>query len=762
MTETTLKGFAVLPADSFAPGPASGAGISANGRTGPFTQGQPIQGFSAVQFADDQTFWFMPDNGYGSKANSADFLLRIYRVDPHFRSNESGGSESGDGSVSVGDFIQLADPDNKIPFEITNGDTLERLLTGADFDIESFVLAPDGIWIGDEFGPYLLHFDTSGKLLEAPVATPNITNLKTLNGQPPIVIGHRGASGSRPEHTLASYELAIEQGADFIEPDLVSTQDGVLIARHENEISGTTDVASRPEFADRKTTKTIDGIEYTGWFTEDFTLAEIKTLRAIERLPFRNPFFNGEFEIPTFQEVIDLAKSKSLETGRTIGIYPETKHPTYHDSIGLSLEEPLVEILQENGLDQADSPVFIQSFEVGNLKELNQIIDVPLVQLLDAADIALDGTLIEIQPYDFVVSGDERTYGDIRSPEGLQEVATYADGIGPWKRMIVSVKGTDADGDGKADDINGDGAVNDADKMLTEPTMLVQDAHDAGLLVHPYTFRNEGLYLARDYNGDPEQEYRQFIQLGVDGYFTDFPATGHKVRNQAIQSEVKSPDNPDVLTGMALSNLGRSRGFEGLAINPDRTKIYPLLEGSVTGDPSNALRIYEYDLATAEFSDKLIGYYRLESPSNAIGDFTVINDNEYLVIERDNNQGLAAKFKKIYKVDFSQQDDKGYVEKQEVADLLNIQDPDDLSQDGSPTYQMPFQTIEDLLVIDSQTILVANDNNYPFSVGRPPAIDNNEIVVLGLSEPLDLDPRVGLAGLLDQASLMALAPSPMS
>lgn len=741
---TTLQGFASLPADTFASGPAAGKDVSANGRTGPFmtpSGGQPVQGFSAVQFADANNFWFMADNGFGTKVNSSDFLLRIYQVDPSFN-----GSESGDGTVKVGDFIQLADPDQKIPFKITNDATPERVLTGADFDIESFVLAPDGIWIGDEFGPYLLHFDTSGKLLEAPIATPNITNFKTLTGEAPIVIGHRGSSGLRPEHTLESYELAIEQGADFIEPDLVSTKDGVLIARHENEISGTTDVASRPEFADRKTTKTIDGVEYTGWFAEDFTLAEIKTLRAVERLPFRSPFFNGQFEIPTFQEVIDLAQRKSAETGRQIGIYPETKHPSYHDSLGLSLEEPLVKILKENGLDKADSPVFIQSFEVGNLKELNQKIDVPLVQLLDATDIELDGTLIETQPYDFVISGDNRTYGDIRSPEGLKEVATYADGIGPWKRMIVSVKGTDTNGDGKADDVNGDGAVNDADKTLTEPTMLVQDAHDAGLLVHPYTFRNEGLYLAKDYNGDPEQEYRQFIGLGVDGYFTDFPGTGDKVRDQATQAEVKSPDHPDVLTGQALSNLGRSRGFEGMAINPAGTKLYPLLEGSIVGDPSNALRIYEFDLATQKYADELVGYYKLENPSNAIGDFTVINDSEYLVIERDNNQGSAAQFKKIYKVDFSEQDTNGYVAKTEIADLLNVQDPNDLNQDGSTTFKFPFQTIEDVLVLDKTTLLVANDNNYPFSIGRPPAIDNNEILVLGLDQPLALDAKVGLSG----------------
>ncbi len=741
---TELKGFASLPADTFAAGPQSGNYLTTN-RNAPFAS-QPVQGLSGVQFADQDSFWFLPDNGFGARTNSADFLLRIYRVDPNYR-----GVEAGDGSVNVRNFIQLADPDQKVPFKITNDGTAERLLTGADFDIESFVLAADGtIWVGDEFGPYLLHFDTSGKLLDAPVATPNFSNFKTLSGQAPLVIGHRGAAGERPEHTLASYTLAIARGADFIEPDLVSTKDGVLVARHENEISGTTNVADHPEFADRKATKNIDGVSYTGWFVEDFTLAEIKTLRAKERLAFRDQSYNGQFEIPTLQEIIDLAKQKSIETGRTLGIYPETKHPTYHDSIGLSLEEPLVKILKANGLDKKDSAVFIQSFEVGNLKELNTLIDVPLVQLLDAEDVALDGTLIEIRPADFVASGDQRTYGDLRSPEGLKEIATYADGIGPWKRMIVSVKGTDADGDGEADDVNKDGSVNDADKTTTAPTTLIQDAHNAGLQVHPYTFRNEARYLAADYKGDPEAEYRQFISLGVDAFFSDFPGTGDKVRDQAAADGVRSPDNPAVLAGTKLANLGGSRGFEGLAINPDKTKLYPLLEGSVVGDPSNALRIHQYDVASQKF-EGLVGYYKLENSANSIGDFTVVNNNEYLVIERDNNQADDAKFKKIYKVDFSKKDANGYVAKEEVADLLNIADPQDLNQDGSTTYKMPFQTIEDVLVIDKNTILVANDNNYgavnPFPMGRPPAIDNNEQVLLTLDQPLNVDPRVGLAGL---------------
>ncbi|CAA9328098.1 Glycerophosphoryl diester phosphodiesterase [uncultured Leptolyngbya sp.] len=905
-----LKGFAELPAETFAGGPPSGQ-YDAEGalRPKPLYPGQPVQGFSGVQFADQNSYWFLSDNGFGTKLNSQDYLLRLYQIDPSFK-----GAEAGNGNVKVENFIQFADPDNKVPFAIKNEDTKDRLLTGFDFDVESFVVARDGtLWVGEEFGPYLLHFDATGKLLEAPIATPdfgtsatgdivrspdnpavlagdatenlarsrgyeglainpdktkllalvegfvagdpkdtlrinefdlaskefteiagryrlekpehaigditvindneylvierdnlqgdeakfkkifkidlsqqqdgyvkkqevvdllNINDPKDLDGdgstkfrfpfitiedvlvvdqntilvandnnypggggrseapdpnemlllkldQPlnldtrvglaavtqnnlkfgtpgqdalvasgqqilfggegddtldatagkganrleggngadtvfassndrvfgaagddilfagegnnqltggegkdqfwlvsgdlpnaantitdfqsgtdilglgaglafanldirqtgsdttinlktdgaslatltgveasslsiadfvstaarPLIIGHRGASGLRPEHTLASYELAIAQGADYIEPDLVSTKDGILIARHENAIAkvdpktgevieATTDVIDHPEFANRKTTKTIDGEEITGWFTEDFTLAEIKTLRARERVEFRDQSFNGQFEIPTFQEVIDLAKQKSEETGRTIGIYPETKHPTYFDSIGLSLEEPLVSTLNKNGYTGKDAPVFIQSFEVGNLKELNKLTDVPLVQLLDAEGIELDGTLIETQPYDFVAGGDSRTYGDLRSPEGLADVAEYADGIGPWKRMIVSVESVDLNGDGEADDVNGDTLINDADKSLTEPTALIKDAHAAGLLVHPYTFRNEDQYLASDYNGNPELEYEQFFSLGVDGLFTDFPGTGFEVANR--------------------------------------------------------------------------------------------------------------------------------------------------------------------------------------------------------------------------------------
>lgn len=346
----------------------------------------------------------------------------------------------------------------------------------------------------------------------------------------PLIVGHRGATGYLPEHTLASYQLAILRGADYIEPDLVSTKDGVLIARHEVNIKETTDVASHPEFAGRFTTKTIDGVPETGWFADDFTLAEIRTLRAIQRLGFRPQEFNGLYQVPTFDEVIELAQRWSDRLGRVIGVYPETKHPTYHRSAGLPLESKLVRALERHGWNYRRAPVFIQSFEVGNLRALNLITQVRLVQLIDAEDTALDGSIIPSRPYDFVVSHDPRTYADLVTPAGLAEIATYADGVGPWKRYIVSVAGVDANHDGQADDLNGDGQVDDSDKTLLPPTSLVHDAHAAGLLVHTWTFRNERRYLGRQYGGSPAQEYLQFFCLGIDGLFSDFPDTAVSAR----------------------------------------------------------------------------------------------------------------------------------------------------------------------------------------------------------------------------------------
>ncbi|WP_430442692.1 glycerophosphodiester phosphodiesterase [Sphingorhabdus contaminans] len=319
---------------------------------------------------------------------------------------------------------------------------------------------------------------------------------KPLDG-PVLIIAHRGASGERPEHTLGSYTLAIEQGADFIEPDLVLTKDGILVARHENEISETTDVSDRPEFAGRKTSKTIDGQTMTGWFTEDFTLAELKTLRAKERLPQlrkANMAFDGQFEIPTFEEILELAKAESVRTGRTIGVYPETKHPSYFASIGLPHEAPLLALLERYGHVDRSAPVFIQSFEVENLKALRAKTKVRLIQLMDEKGSPPD------RP--------DLTYPDMATAEGLKAVAAYADGVGPNKALVIprTLLGN-----------------------LGEPTMLVRDAHRAGLAVHPWTFRRENYFLPLGAKsgidprgvGDLESEIRAYLATGIDGFFSD-------------------------------------------------------------------------------------------------------------------------------------------------------------------------------------------------------------------------------------------------
>lgn len=1164
----TLNGFASLPADTFADGPPSGADngaidaiariqpVSGNGRTGPF-DGQPVQGFSGVQFAPSgtgDTFWFLSDNGFGNEANSTDYLLRIYQAAPSFS------GDGGDGSVEIEGFVQLSDPNGLIPFEIQNGDTSARLLTGADFDIESFVIDGNGdIWVGDEFGPFILHFNSNGELLAAPIPTPNPVELNTLNGQDPLVIGHRGASGDFPEHTLEAYRAAIAAGADFVEPDLVITSDGVLIARHEPILDDTTNVSEMfgPE---RMSTKMLDGVEVTAYFAEDFTLAEIKQLRAVQSRDGRDPAFDGLFEIPTFQEVIELVQQVEAETGVQVGIYPETKHPTFFDQQGLSLEEPLIETLQVTGFTDPNR-IFIQSFEFQNLIELQGMLDaedlgdIPLVQLYgntlpDAPvddgfsapydirfNVEQGNDLEAIYGADFLATVENplsatTVYSDLDSPEFLQVISDlYAEGAGPWKNNILLRESLDTPVDG-----NGDGVAEITTQLTGEITSFIDDAHAAGLQVHPYTLRDEEPFLTLNPDGTPqtpEQEFEQLIEIGADGFFTDFPRTGDPVRDRIVADEVRSPENPDfdfntlngqtplviahrgasgdfpehtleayrlaiyqgadfvepdlVITkdgvliarhepilddttnvaevfgpermstkildgeeitayfaedftlaeikqlravqprpyrnqefngefeiptfaeviqlvqevsaevgrnigiypetkhptffdeqGLSLeeplvqtlldtgftnrdrifiqsfelanlielrneilpaagldnlqlvqlfgdiedtsinaggggfsvpydfvanvgksetelrqiygglvglidfsatptyqdlanqavidfissyadglgpwknsillreplatpvdgdgdgiaeitmqltgeifplidfahnaglqvhpytlrdeeqfltldadgnpqttgdefrqlieigadgfftdfpetgrivleqyetaeefANLSGSRGYEGMAFSPDRLTLYPMLEGTVFGDPVGSLRIYEFDVTTRSFVD-IVGLYQMEAPNHAIGDFTPINENEYLVIERDNNQGAGAEFKKIFKVDLSQVDEDGFVEKTEVVDLLSIADPNDLNGDGDTTFTFPFVTIEDVLVIDESTILVANDNNYPFSIGRDfsgQEIDNNEIILIGLDNPLDLDLRLGSASL---------------
>ena len=327
-----------------------------------------------------------------------------------------------------------------------------------------------------------------------------------------MLIAHRGASGYRPEHTLAAYELAITQGADYIEPDVVVTKDGQLVARHENEIGGTTDVSVHPEFAGRRTTKVIDGHSITGWFTEDFTLAELRTLRAVERLPLvrgANTSFDGLYQVPTLDEVVDLARHSRTADGRRIGVYPETKHPTYFADLGLALEDRLVDVLEDNGYAGADDPVVIQSFETANLQRLSRLTDLPLVQLVDC----------EGAPFDLESSGDPRTYADLVTAEGLAEISGYADAVGLCKDVMIP---------------------RDSQNRLGEPTDVIRDAHRVGLSVTGWTFRLENQYLPADYRlgtgltapGDLRREIETYLAAGMDAFFTDNPDVGDLARRR--------------------------------------------------------------------------------------------------------------------------------------------------------------------------------------------------------------------------------------
>jgi Glycerophosphoryl diester phosphodiesterase len=358
---------------------------------------------------------------------------------------------------------------------------------------------------------------------QIPAAGGNVASRSPLDRKPaasvPLIIGHRGAAGYRPEHTLASYELAARMGADFIEPDLVSTKDHVLVGRHENEIGGTTDVAGHPEFASRRATKFIDGNTVTGWFTEDFTLADLKTLRAKERLPAvrqENTMYDGRFEIPTFAEILALRERLSKELHRVVGVYPETKHPTYFRSIGLNLETPLVQQVRGAGLDQANAPIFIQSFELTNLVDLRQHfgVNARLIFLTSASGA----------PYDLASTGDPTTYADLTTAAGLRSISGIVNGIGPAKNQII---------------------LRNVDGTLAQPTTLVADSHAAGLKVHPYTFRAENTFLPLDYRvgtdptayGRAIDEQVRFLRTGIDGLFTDQSDIGVIARAEFLSAK---------------------------------------------------------------------------------------------------------------------------------------------------------------------------------------------------------------------------------
>lgn len=348
---------------------------------------------------------------------------------------------------------------------------------------------------------------------------------KTLDGKAPLVIGHRGAAGFLPEHTLEGYKLAIDQGADYIEPDLVMTKDGVLIARHEPVLDGTTDVAAKFP-ASRKSTRNLDGVSTTAYFASDFTLAEIKTLGAVQAGASRPQQYNGLYKIPTLDEIIALAKAEGTKAGRTIGIYPEIKHSTFTAGIfGVNvIEDALVAKLHAAFGNVASAPVFIQSFEVSNLQYLHTKTSIKLIQLVDADDVNADGSMSLVapyrQPYDFVVKGDPRLFSDLLTSTGLDFVKTYAQGVGPWKPYLVKTVADNVDR-------NGDGKITINDRRVDGSTGVIELAHQKGLMVHAYTFRND----ASGYGfTDPKAEMTYYFGLGLDALFTDFPVTGVAAR----------------------------------------------------------------------------------------------------------------------------------------------------------------------------------------------------------------------------------------
>lgn len=386
----------------------------------------------------------------------------------------------------------------------------------------------------------------------------------TLNGAAPLVIGHRGASGYRPEHTLEAYALAIAQGANYIEPDLVMTKDGELLARHEpmlarvnldaagnivygangqpvlNRTDTSTNVWELPQYASRLTVKTLDGVKVGGWFAEDFTAAEIRTdIRAQERLRdlrTANNAFNNQFVIPTLQEVIDLAKTQSAALGRPIGIYPETKHPTYFADFARAnnlqrMEDRLVQTLHAAYGNSANAPVFIQSFEVGNLQYMRGRTDIRIVQLLSSGG----------RPYDFTLSGDPRTYADLARPEGLDFINDYAAGVGANTNLMIALVG---------------GSLGGA-------TTLVDDAHAKGLVVHGWTFRAENVFLPNEFDigtdpagiGNMGGQVQAFLALGMDGFFTDHPDLG-------VAAVVPEPATYGLMLGglAAVVSVARRRG----------------------------------------------------------------------------------------------------------------------------------------------------------------------------------------------------------
>jgi glycerophosphoryl diester phosphodiesterase len=373
------------------------------------------------------------------------------------------------------------------------------------------------------FGAIVLSIGTQQQVEAAPT---DPAGMKTLDGNPPLIIGHRGLPGVYPEEVMAGYRAAIAAGTDALELDLQSSRDGVLFACHNVFLSDTTDVASHPEFASRKKSRMVDGVS-TGpeWYISDFSAAELKTLRVKQPIAARSKQYDGLYPMATFQEVIDLAKhTMAADSKRRINVYPETKNALYQRQLRLPLEETLLAMLIKEGWNSTDSPVFVQSFDPASLKLMRKLgLKAKVVQLIDGAGIDYKTGAITYEspdsakPFSWLQAGDTRTFAAMVTPAGLAEIKTYADGIGPWKFYILPAQGADAAGHAVM-------ALERASNAA--PSSLIADAHRAGLFVHPFTFRDEAEHLTKTYAGNPRAEYKAYFDLGADGVFTDFSGTG--------------------------------------------------------------------------------------------------------------------------------------------------------------------------------------------------------------------------------------------
>ena len=711
--EDVLVGRAVLPADTFAPGPTSGQFIGEgpiNGVLPPFVGEQPVQGFSAVLKKDDGSFYVMSDNGFGSKENSRDYNLRVYTIEPDFER-----SDGGSGTISVGGFFELKDPDDLIPFPIVNEWTSERILTGADFDIESMQMAPDGtFWLGDEFGPFLIHTDADGVLLDAPISLPDFEGGIIKSPQSPLNEDYLGVMNAL--------------GSEVISSDYRLLDDG-------NESTGIPDRTDEGVSSD---VINVESLQTAGYLVIPYTINEKDDMRRIIDLGVDGIITDRPdllLEVMA-EKGIDPASFDSEGHRGCRGLRPENTLPAFEHAMELG-----VTTLELDTGITSDGVVVVSHNRVASSKTCRRTDGTPY----EPADEILirNLTFAEIQSQficdqnpdpsrfpDQIAPGDPSNY----TMPSLQEVIDLAGSVDPDVRFNIETKISPYAPDETVD-------------PDTFASALVDVIRDNGIenrtVIQSFDFRT----IRAVQEIAPEIATVALFGDFGDGTNLIPDGTGKSPYLAGLEFSYRVTDAP---------TIPRSRGFEGMALSADGSKLYPMLEGALIPDPDQTRRIInEFDLSSKSYTGDQF-YYRMENPSHAIGDFIAVNDHEYLVIERDGSQGDLNGFKKIFKIDSSNPDNDSFAPKVEVVDLLNISDPDTISLPADPgdiglgdPFAFPFVTIEDVVIIDPSTIGVLNDNNYPFSTGRNASEpDDNEFILIGLDETLNVtvDTNVNVSG----------------